>query len=350
MGPQGEMMGRMVAPWMWLAGAAGLALIGWGWSATQKSPPPPAPPATAPVASPAPDVQSAVPDTKTPATPQVDTFTHDRDGSAVLAGRAPGSTRLEVREGETVLATATPDAAGRFAVLFELPPAAEARSLVLQGFGTDGSGADPAQLLIAPAQVASPVAPLAPVPADAPALPVPAPAPQPAAAPSNLLVSDSGVTVLRPPPTNGLSIDAIRYGSGGTVEVSGQAQAGSDVRLYLDNVPSIDLRADLAGHWQAQLPGVTPGLYTLRADQTGASGEVFARAETPFLRESAEALAIAPEGVSQVTVQPGFTLWSIARARFGDGQSYVKVFEANRAQIRDPDLIYPGQIFTLPTP
>jgi nucleoid-associated protein YgaU len=49
-----------------------------------------------------------------------------------------------------------------------------------------------------------------------------------------------------------------------------------------------------------------------------------------------------------VTVQPGFTLWGIAQERYGDGVLYVQVFEANRDRIRDPDLIYPGQVFTVP--
>ena len=72
----------------------------------------------------------------------------------------------------------------------------------------------------------------------------------------------------------------------------------------------------------------------------------------------AEAAAGAPETAAtdalptpqliQVTVQPGFTLWAIARENYGDGFAYVRVYEANRAQIRDPDLIYPGQVFTVP--
>ncbi len=49
-----------------------------------------------------------------------------------------------------------------------------------------------------------------------------------------------------------------------------------------------------------------------------------------------------------VTVQPGFTLWAIARDQFGDGVLYVQVYEANKDRIRDPDLIYPGQVFALP--
>lgn len=51
-----------------------------------------------------------------------------------------------------------------------------------------------------------------------------------------------------------------------------------------------------------------------------------------------------------VTVQPGYTLWGIAKASYGDGILYVRVYEANRKMIRDPDLIYPGQIFTVPAP
>jgi nucleoid-associated protein YgaU len=52
--------------------------------------------------------------------------------------------------------------------------------------------------------------------------------------------------------------------------------------------------------------------------------------------------------VSVITVQPGFTLWQIAQEMMGQGEMYVQVYEANRAQIRDPNLIYPGQVFTMP--
>lgn len=60
----------------------------------------------------------------------------------------------------------------------------------------------------------------------------------------------------------------------------------------------------------------------------------------------------APEPVAAlavtVTVQPGFTLWGIAQQNLGDGVLYVQLFEANADQIKDPDLIYPGQVFAVP--
>lgn len=214
--------------------------------------------------------------------------------------------------------------------------------------------APPAVVPVAPAP-----APVQPEPAPVVADPTPRPAPvTPPAQPSNLLVADGGVTVLRPGNDRRMAIDSIAYSAAGTVEVAGRAAAGARIRLYLNNVAQFDTLSDAAGDWRGTLPPVAPGLYTLRADQLDGAGKVVERSETPFLREAPEALAAAsavppapgvtPQG-QMVTVQPGYTLWGIARQTYGEGLLYVKVFEANRAQIRNPDLIYPGQVFALPT-
>ncbi|HHG90531.1 MAG TPA: LysM peptidoglycan-binding domain-containing protein, partial [Devosia sp.] len=47
-------------------------------------------------------------------------------------------------------------------------------------------------------------------------------------------------------------------------------------------------------------------------------------------------------------IRHGDNLWTIARRVYGAGISYTMIFDANKAQIRDPDLIYPGQVFDLP--
>ena len=47
-------------------------------------------------------------------------------------------------------------------------------------------------------------------------------------------------------------------------------------------------------------------------------------------------------------IQPGDHLWKIARQRYGSGFEFTLIYEANKDQIRDPNLIYPGQVFTLP--
>lgn len=51
---------------------------------------------------------------------------------------------------------------------------------------------------------------------------------------------------------------------------------------------------------------------------------------------------------SGIIVQPGNNLWNISRVIYGQGAQYTVIYQANTDQIRDPDLIYPGQIFKTP--
>ena len=64
--------------------------------------------------------------------------------------------------------------------------------------------------------------------------------------------------------------------------------------------------------------------------------------------ETAPALRVPSKKFRVRTVQPGSTLWAIAKESYGAGIEYFKVFEANKERIRDPDLIYPGQVFEIP--
>ena len=249
-------------------------------------------------------------------------------------------------------------------------------------------------------------------PAETPAdTPAETPAEAPAETPAAILLTDEGVRVLQtgtqdPASPPRVTIDAISYTPEGEVRFAGRGLPGAVVRLYLDDAALADLPVAADGGWGDMVPGIAPGLYALRADMIDGTGAVLARFATPFRRETAERLAMAagpklpvaeaapaaaPEAAPQpvasaapaiaapapdataapappettpettvapadaapvapvtVTVQPGFTLWGIAQDSFGSGLLYVQLFEVNRDQIRDPDLIYPGQVFTLP--
>lgn len=153
----------------------------------------------------------------------------------------------------------------------------------------------------------------------------------------------------RPAVTETLELDAIAYDAGGDVQLSGRAAPDEALRIYLDDTPVRTARAGTDGTWVSPLPDVRTGVYTLRVDAVAADGRVTARVETPFQRAAPEIAAAARrDGVTAITVQPGFTLWAISRGWFGEGVRYVQIFEANRDQIRDPNLIYPGQVFSLP--
>jgi nucleoid-associated protein YgaU len=180
-------------------------------------------------------------------------------------------------------------------------------------------------------------------------------------APIVLLADEDGVQVLQsggegPEVMDSVRIDSISYDAAGEVQLSGRATGEGFVRVYLDNAPLLTAPVGEGGQWRTELPDIDTGVYTLRVDELDAGGAVTSRAETPFQREAVADLqaldaadgATVSRPVELVTVQPGNTLWGIARESYGEGLLYVRVFEANRDRIRDPDLIYPGQVFTVP--
>ena len=59
--------------------------------------------------------------------------------------------------------------------------------------------------------------------------------------------------------------------------------------------------------------------------------------------------AAAPAAASTTyTVKSGDTLSAIAKQHLGDANAYMRIFEANRDQLSDPDKIKPGQVLKIP--
>ncbi len=48
------------------------------------------------------------------------------------------------------------------------------------------------------------------------------------------------------------------------------------------------------------------------------------------------------------TVKSGDTLSKIAKEAYGDANAYMKIFEANKPMLSDPNKIYPGQMLRIP--
>ncbi len=332
-----------------------------------------------------------------PATPSFDEVRREGDGMTVIAGRAAPGARVSVISNGAEVASAQADRSGKFATLAILPPDGSGKILSLSADAETGPVASVEEVILAPitapavAQVAlaepadvsdttseamhddtapeaasAPVAePLGEAPDDsapemtevAAVTPQPDPAPPSADTPVALLKSDAdGVELLpgtAPEVTDRIALDTITYSDEGEVRLAGRAQAqASSVRVYLDNRSVGALEVDPQGRWRGDIEDIKTGIYTLRVDELDQGGDVISRVETPFKRESPEVLARATADndgpIKAVTVQEGATLWAIARERYGDPTLYVRVFAANRSSIRDPDLIYPGQVFDLP--
>ncbi|RLJ41500.1 hypothetical protein BCF46_2459 [Litoreibacter meonggei] len=339
-----------------------------------------------------PDPESEPTPTPVPVTPAFDVVQVAPDGGGVIAGTAaPGSGVVFLLDGVEI-ARGKANASGKFGVLLDFPASDAPRALSIVTELADGTKAtSEGTVLISPVRIASaepkeepiaqaeakaeasttpePDAVSEPEPEqtaatqsvfaeDSPAKPEQPTAPD---APAVVLADNTGVTLLQPAPqpaapntqpdapvTANVVIDTITYDAEGEVALAGRGVSQGFVRVYLNDQPVKTTRIAENGLWEAPLPDVDAGVYRLRVDEVDEDGTVTSRVETPFQREAPEIAIANPQTATAVTVQPGFTLWAIARDRFGSGEQYVRVYEANRDLIRDPDLIYPGQVFALP--
>jgi len=176
--------------------------------------------------------------------------------------------------------------------------------------------------------------------------------------------------------TGPVSLDAVDYDAAGNIVFNGRASPGAVVRLYVDNTVAGDAQAGDDGRWAfTGATAMTPGNHMLRVDAIDGAGQVTSRVELPFVREEQTKVAAATteQPVEQTTttieqtetaaatvttetklkegrivIQPGNNLWRISKVIYGSGEKYSVIFEANRDLIRDPDMIFPGQIFETP--
>jgi len=173
----------------------------------------------------------------------------------------------------------------------------------------------------------------------------------------------------------------------GKLFVSGLSAPGATIRLYLNE--SFIAPGGAGGDGKVSFSigsGVKPGDYRIRLDDVDpVSGQVRSRAEVGFnvpvqvasaqpqapassqaasngaqpqaQREGASSL---PQGqvagagtvvipnINTAIVSRGDNLWRISQRVYGKGLRYTVIYGANQEQIRNPDLIYPGQVFVLP--
>ncbi|MES2713632.1 MAG: LysM peptidoglycan-binding domain-containing protein [Pseudomonadota bacterium] len=318
-----------------------------------------APPAAADRGAPAPRAPEAA--AAFPA-PRFDVVRVGARGTAVLAGRAaPGAEILLFANGERELARTRADRRGEWVLLpaDPLPPGTYVFTLIARLAGIETAGPD-SVVVVVPEAAAPPSEPARPggdparPPSTTGALAVLIP-PGADAAPPRLLQSPATPAAARATtaapagttsPSGRLALEAVDYADAGAMRFSGTAQPGAAVRAYVGDRHAGDAVADAEGRWTL-VPAETPavGRHTLRLDQIAATGTVAARVEMPFQRDRIPEESFAG---GQVVVQPGQSLWRIARLNYGRGVRYTTIYEANRSQIRDASRIFPGQVFTVP--
>ncbi|HKO06294.1 MAG TPA: LysM peptidoglycan-binding domain-containing protein [Alphaproteobacteria bacterium] len=326
-----------------LAAALWLGWLEWGSA--------PAPQPAAPQAAPSP----VVPQAERPATsedrPSFDVVRVE-EGHAVIAGRAAPGAAVSVLDGSKTIGEVTANSRGEWVLVPEASLAPGNHELGLSAKLPDGRTLESEHVVVLvvpeahkdiagrPASGAKALALAVPRQGESaePSKVLEAPPAQAPAAPAEA-AAGGGKSLLK--------LSVVDYDEAGHLVLSGEASADASVEVYLDNRPLGRAQADAAGHWKlVPEDKIEPGLYTLRLDEMGPSGQVSARIILPFARAKPNELAL---GAGSVVVQPGNSLWRIARRSYGAGVRYTVIYEANKDQIRDPDLIYPGQVFALPS-
>ncbi len=297
--------------------------------------------------------------------PSFDTVRVAPNGDTVIAGRAKPGAEVSIKHSGQVIGKVVADDSGSFAFVTEKPLPAGAGSLTLET--QDGGKTQVSEQTVAVAVKGENKgeALVAVVKPDQPAQIVQAPTSEKSLSPSISVV-----------------LDSVDYDATGNIIFSGRGKPNATVRLYVDNAPAGEAKTDADGRWMfAGSSAVPSGTHMLRADEIGADGKVVSRVELPFLREEASKVVAAAEPAaaasvaeiaangeppsaeasvpnatapavvepSRMVIQPGNSLWKLSRQVYGKGVRYTVIWEANKDQIRDPNLIYPGQIFVMPT-
>ncbi|WP_324412384.1 LysM peptidoglycan-binding domain-containing protein [Bradyrhizobium sp.] len=298
--------------------------------------------------------------------PTFDVARIEPSGEAVVAGRAtPGATVELLRDGE-VHDRVVADASGQFVMV---PPRLPSGTydLTLRAKQADGKQATSKQRVTA---VLEPKSTEQPVVA--------------------LVTPDKPIVVLSQPAapkavTGAVVVETVEIERGGKFHVSGKANPGATLRLYLNDSFVTSVTAGAEGRFAVTInEGVAPGNYRVRLDETSGSGAVRARAEVPFTAPdttasvSAQAATSSRPGtasqqpqlaaadgtvlpgsssspstvvvpkITTTTVSRGDSLWRLSQNSYGAGTRYAVIYKANKEQIRNPNLIYPGQVLVVP--
>ncbi len=337
----------------------------------------------------------------TPKVPAFDTVRVEKTGEAVIAGTARAGDDVVVKLDGKVIGETTANSSGAFVVVPDNPLPAGSGALTLEAKGKADAAptaSDQSVAVIVPAADQPQEALVAVVSPDQPTKVLQKPETKPAT--TTAVPATAASTAEKPAKL--VSIDAVDYNPTGNIVFSGQGNDGNTARVYIDNNFIGDAPVGADGHWSFSATAqVTPGVHTLRVDGLDSAGKVLNRVEVPFFREqqnkvvasatdttktpdatkapdttaagqaapSGQTAAATPATQDQtapasgqnatpgqaaapkegrVVIQPGNNLWRISRVLYGNGAKFTTLYEANKDQIRNPNLIYPGQIFRTP--
>ncbi|MRG55835.1 LysM peptidoglycan-binding domain-containing protein [Phyllobacterium sp. SYP-B3895] len=341
------------------------------------------PAANAPAAQP----DASVPQgeaTITSSGPTFDILRVEPSGSIVVAGKAAKNATVDLLSGSQIVGTGKATDTGDFVIALDTPLKPGDYQLVLRSTLPDGSALTSletaivsipenksGQVLALVEQSGQPSRMITTPQATAPAAPAEAQTATATAA------SPDGDKPAAPAERALVAVEAVEI-EGNKIFIAGTSEPGSTVKLYANDDPLGTTKTAPNGRFLLQtVQELAVGDYIIRAEMMGRDGmTIIARAAVPFKREAGERVAAiadatpgdsatgaVPQGTDpaaqnseaplknvdgSVIIRRGDNLWRISRRTYGAGVRYTTIYLANKEQIRNPNKIFPGQVFTLP--
>ena len=267
------------------------------------------------------------------------------DGSLVIAGKGLPNSKVEIISGSTVIATTTSDKIGEFVAVPEkqlksgehllafrqitkngnITVANEAVAINVTG-GTndipivaiiDSEGKLGARVIQAPGLIESKIE-------------------------NNVNEEKKSTEKINPI----ISILAFTYDAKvGQLILSGTAYGGIQINAGFSGKETSSTKI-LNNKWSLTIPGkLISGKQKVSAVLLGKDGKILSKNSVNISGKSIQNA----NGKTFIIVQKGDALWNIAFNRLGLGQRYIDIVDLNKEIITNPDLIYPKQLFVIPS-
>ena len=141
------------------------------------------------------------------------------------------------------------------------------------------------------------------------------------------------------------NVKTIFFNENGFVSIKGKVNYGKKIELYINKKIMETIKIENS-KWQYNSDKtIDYGLHDLLVVLKSDKDEILDKITLPFMRVEMPYNDV-PENF--ILIKPGDMLWTIAYRLYGDPFKYIQIFEENKDQITNPDLIFPGQLFSIP--
>lgn len=144
---------------------------------------------------------------------------------------------------------------------------------------------------------------------------------------------------------DGLSLDLVDYSPTGDLILSGRTLPDNKIQFLKSGNHFENLFSDEDGNWKLALNINDLKNETLTISTKIKNEELLLSFNHTDLKSK---FNIETLNTNEIVVEPGNSLWRIARKTMGGGMFYTEIYKNNLKRIKNPDLIYPGQVFNIP--